>query len=56
MMRIYEVSIMNNAFDNPVQTERERQLEEKLGGRTILVAILGMVALLELAVIVQLTQ
>ena len=56
MRRIYEDFSMNNAFDTTVQTERERQLEEKLGGRTILVGILGMVALLELAVIVQLTQ
>jgi hypothetical protein len=55
-MHIHEDFRMNNAFDNPVPTERERQLEEKLGGRTILVAILSMVALLELAIIVQLTQ
>ena len=56
MMRTYKDFRMNNTFDTSAQTERERQLEEKLGGRTILVGILGMVALLELAVIVQLTQ
>ncbi len=45
---------MNDTFDTPVQSERERELEEKLGGRTILIALLGLFALLELAIIVQL--
>lgn len=35
-------------------TDREKELEAKLSSRTILVALLGMVALLELLVIVQL--
>lgn len=55
-MRLIHEDFRMNTFDNTAQTQRERQLEEKLGGRTILVAILGMVALLELAIIVQLTQ
>jgi hypothetical protein len=45
---------MNDTIDAPIQTDRERELEEKLGGRTLLVAILGMLALIELAIIVQL--
>jgi hypothetical protein len=47
---------MNDTFDAPIQTDRERQLEEKLGGRTLLVGVLGMVALIELAIIMQLMK
>lgn len=36
------------------KTDRERELEEKVSSRTILVALLIMVALLELLIIVQL--
>ena len=45
---------MNDTIDAPAQSERERELEEKLGGRAILIALLGLFALLELAIIVQL--
>jgi hypothetical protein len=54
--RNYEDFTMNDTFDAPVQSERERELEEKLGGRTILIALLGLFALLELAIIVQLVS
>lgn len=36
------------------RTDREKTLEEKVSARTVLVALLGMVALLEFLIIMQL--
>lgn len=45
---------MNDTIDTPVQSERERELEERLGGRALLIGVLTMLTLIELAIIVQL--
>jgi hypothetical protein len=38
----------------PAESEGEKKLREKLGGRTILLALVSMVALIELMIIVRL--
>jgi hypothetical protein len=46
---------LEHAVSTPTKSPREKELEERLGGRTLLVVVFVIVAIVELLIIVRLS-